>query len=163
MWKESGINKYPNVVLHDCLVTNIEKNGDDIIVDFDRFDSSGQYGFWIKDIEKNMYYRTGSSQIVIKKYDIDYTSIKEIRTQQLSEKLFFETVSDIEPKVFIKKVNMGKWKFEVVEEFYSTDRALYIGRIHTKKKNQKSFWCCIKLQFKELLYLWSEIRYDCIW
>ncbi len=90
MWKESGINKYPNVVLHDCLVTNIEKNGDDIVVDFDRFDSSGQYGFWIKDIEKNMYYRTGSSQIVIKKYDIDYTSIKEIRTQQLSEKLFFE-------------------------------------------------------------------------
>lgn len=163
MWKENGINKYPDVVLHDCLITNIEKKGEDIVVDFDRFDSSDKYGFWIKDIEKNIYYRTGSSQIVIKEYDIDYISIKEIRTQQLSEEHFFQTVSDIEPKKFIKKINKGKWKFEVVEEFYSINRLLYIGRIHVAKKHQKSFWCCIKLQFKELIYLWNEIRYDCIW
>ena len=63
--------------------------------------------------------------------------------------------------VFMKNINKRKWTFEVVEEFYSAGRALYIGMIHNKKKKHKSFWCCVKLQFKELLYLWNEIRYDC--
>lgn len=155
MWKESGTNKYPDIILHDCLVTNIEKSGDDIAVDFGKFDSSGKYGFWI--IASEMPYRTGLSRIVIKECDMDYMSIKEIRTQQLSQELFFQTVCDIEPKIFMKNINKRKWTFEVVEEFYSAGRALYIGRIHNKKKKHKSFWCCVKLQFKELLYLWNEI------
>lgn len=154
MWKESGINKYPDIILHDCVITNIEKNGDDIAVNFD------EWGFAIKDIETGMYYRTDPSQIVIKECYIDNISIKEIRTQQLSEELFFETVYDIEPKRFMKKINKGKWKFEVVYEYYSYGGALYIGQVDNKKKGKKSFWCCVELQFKELLYLWNEIRYE---
>lgn len=157
MWKHNGINKYPEIILHDCLIANIDKEGDDIVVDFDK------WGFWIKDFEKDMYYRTHSGRIVIKGYDADYLSITEIRTQQLSEKKFFETVHDIKPKRFIKNINKGKWIFEVVEEFYSDGRALYIGQVQNKKKHQKSFWCCVKLEFKELLYLWGEIRYDSPW
>ena len=161
MWKESGINSYSEVSLHDCMITNIEKSGDDIAVDFGKYDSYGTYGFWIKDIAAGTCYRTGVSRIVIKECDMDYISIKEIRTQQLSEELFFDSVCDIEPEYFMKRINKRKWTFEVVEEFYSTGRALYIGRIHYKKRKKESFWCCVKLQFKELLYLWNEIRYDC--
>ncbi|MBD5470024.1 MAG: hypothetical protein HDR19_02590 [Lachnospiraceae bacterium] len=157
MWKHNGINKYPEIILHDCSIANIEKEGDDIVVDFDK------RGFWVKDFEKDMYYRTHSARIVIKDYDADYLTITEIRTQQLSEKKFFETVHEVKPKCFIKNINKGKWIFEVVEEFYSEGRALYIGQVQNKKKYQKSFWCCVKLEFKELLYLWNEIRYDCPW
>lgn len=159
MWKESGTNKYPEVTLHDCMITNIEKSGDDIAVDFDKFDSYGKYGFWLKDIETGRYYRTGFSQIVIKECDIDDITIKEIRTQRLSEKLYFDTVYDIEFNHFMKKINKGAWTFEIVYEFYSGIGALYIGQIHNKK--HESFWCCIKLNFKELCYFWNEIRYDC--
>lgn len=154
MWKESGVNKYPEIVLSDCSITNIEKKGDDIVVDF------GENGFAIKDIQKSAYYRTTPSQVVIKGCDIDNIEIKEIRTQQLSEELFFESAYDVESEYFIKKINKGKWKFEVVYEFYSCVGALYIGHVNSKKKKQKSFWCCVMLQFKELLYLWNEIRYD---
>ena len=154
MWKESGINKYPEIILSDCIITNIERKGDDIVVDF------GDDGFVIKDTEKDKYYRTTPSQVVIKECDIDNIDIKEIRTQQLSEELFFKTAYDVEPELFIKNINKGKWKFEVVDEFYSCVGALYVVHVQPKKKKQKSFDYCVILQFKELLYLWNEIQYD---
>lgn len=154
MWKERGINKYPEISLSDCIITNIEKSGDDIIVNF------GEDGFIIKDLEKNAYYHTDPSQVIIRGCDIDNITIKEIRTQQLSEELFYNSVYEIDAKSFLKKINKGKWELQMVYEFYSCSGALYIGHIQNKKKNQKSFWCCIMLQFNELLYLWNNIRYD---
>lgn len=126
--------------------------GGDIVVDF------SEYGFVKKDSDSDKYYRTDSAQIVVEQCDMDNITIKEIRTQQLSEEMFFDSIYDVEPKVFCENINTGKWKFEVVEEFYSTGRALYIGQI---RGNEKNFWCCVKLQFKNLVYLWNEIRYDC--
>lgn len=152
MWKERGINKYPEIILSDCLITNIEIEGENIVVNFDK------YGFFIKDSEKGRYYRTDSAQIVIKKCDMKNIVIKEIRTQKLSEELYFDSIYEVEGEIFIKKINMGRWKFEIVEEFYSTRRALYIGQV---RENNKFFWLCVKLQFEELLYLWNDIRYDC--
>lgn len=161
MWKESGINKYPEIMLHDCLITNIEKEGEDIIVDFGKYKKSFEkYGFWISDSEKNMSYRTGESQIIIKGYND--LLIKEIRKHQLSlpEGLLMDTIYDIKPECFMKNIHKGEWRFEVVKEFYEYRRALYIGKIRIKKKKQPTFGCCVQLDYKELVYLWNEVRYD---
>lgn len=151
-WKEREENKYPEIILSDCQIVNVEMKGGDIVVDFSK------YGFVKKDCDSNKYYRTNAAQIVIEQCDMDNLAIKEIRTQQLSEEMFFDSIYDVEPKDFCENINTGKWKFEVVEEFYSTKRALYIGQI---RGNEKNFWCCVKLQFKNLVYLWNDIRYDC--
>lgn len=145
-------NKYPEIMLSDCIIKNIEIKGENIVANFD------EYGFFIKDSEKGKYYRTDSAQIVIKKCDMENIAIKEIRTQKLSEELFFDSIYDVEFKKCLTNINMGRWKFEIVEEFYSTRRALYIGQVREK---DKSFWLCVKIQFEELLYLWNNIRYDC--
>lgn len=154
MWKERGINKYPEIILSDCSILNIDVREENIEVNFD------EYGFFIKDKKSNKYYRTGLAQIKIKKCDIDNIEIKEIRTQQLSEDLYFNSAYEVKIKDFLDRINTGKWKFEIVEEFYATRSALYIGMI---RENGKTFWLYVKLQFEELIYLWNEIRYDRPW
>lgn len=64
----------------------------------------------------------------------------------------------VEAKDFLVNINTGKWRLEIVEEFYSSGGGLYIVRI---RGNENSFWCYLKLQFRNLVYLWNDIRYDC--
>ncbi len=151
IWKEKGINKYPDIILSDCLITNIQTKGSEVTIKF------SEYGFVKKDSQRNKYYRTDAAQIVIEQCEIEDISIKEIRTQRLSEDLYFDSMYDVERKVFLENINAGKWKFEIVEEFYSTGGGLYIGQI---RGDQHSFWCHVKLQFKNLVYFWNDIRYD---
>lgn len=150
-WKEKGINKYPDIILSDCMITNIQGKEGEITVKF------SEYGFFKKDSQSNKYFRTDTAQIVINECDVDNIFIKEIRNQKLSEELYFESMYDIEPSIFMENISTGKWKFEIVEEFYSTGGALYIGKI---RADENSFWCHVKLRFKNLVYFWNEVRYD---
>lgn len=152
VWKEKGVNKYPDIILSDCLITGIQVNGSDVIAKF------SEYGFAKRDGIQNKYYRTDAAEIVIKQCDIANVSIKEVRTQHLSEELYFDSMYDVEPEIFLENINTGKWRFEIVEEFYSAGGGLYIGQIG---KEEDSFWCHVKLQFKNLVYFWNEVRYDC--
>ena len=147
--EKKELNKYPDILLSDCEVTAIEAKGNEIIVNF------SEYGFFIKDSERNNYYRTNAAQIVIEGCDIENISIKEVRTQQLSEELYFESMYEIEAKDFLVNINTGKWSLEIVEEFYSIGGGLYIIRV---RENENSFWCYIKLRFRNLVYLWNDIR-----
>lgn len=151
IWKEKGINKYPDIILSDCLITNIKVNESEVIINF------SEYGFFKKDDLQNKYFRTDAAQIVMQHCDIANISIKEIRTHHLSEELYFDSMYDVKAKVFLENINTEKWQFEIVEEYYSTGRGMYIGQII---ENEKSFWCHVKVQFKNLVYFWNGIRYD---
>ena len=123
LWKKTEVNKYPDIILSDCKVTNIQVERDDITVGF-----LGD-GFFKKDNKSNNFYRTNGAQIVIKGCDIDNISIKEVRTQRLSKDIYFETMYDLEVKDFFENINTGKWRLEIVEEFYAIGSGLYVGRI----------------------------------
>ncbi len=150
-WKEKDINIYPNVILSDCQIAHIEMEGDNIAIDFSK------YGFFRKDNLSNKYYRTDAGKIVVEQCDVDNVSIKEIRNHQLSDDVFCNSMYDVEPSVFSNNINTGKWRFEIIEEYYASGSALYIGQI---REDDKKFKCCIKVQYKDLIYLWNEIRYD---
>lgn len=151
LWKEKQHNSYPDIILSDCLIVGIQIKNGKIIVDF------SEYGFIKKDSKSNKYFRTDGAQVVIEKCDIDNILIKEIRTNQLSEELYFDSTYDIKTIDFLENINTGKWKFEIVEEYYSTGGGLYIGQI---RKKEDTFWCCIKISFKNLIYLWNDIKYE---
>jgi len=145
---------YPDVVLSDCYIANIEVIKGEIILNF------SELGIFKKDIKKNNYYRTKGAQVIIKGCDFDAISIKEIRTQKLSEDLYYESMYDIDAKIFFDNINSGKWKMEIVEEFHSMQKGFYTVRIRTE---QDAFWCHIKLYYKNLIYSWGDIRYDYPW
>ena len=151
VWKNKKLNAYPDIILSDCAIRDIQVVKNEIMVNF------SDDGFFKKDIERKSYFRTDAAQLVMESCYIANISIKEVRTHQLSEEIYFESLCDIEGKEFIEKINSGKWKAIVVEEFYSSGGGLYRVRI---RSSETSFWCYIKLQFKNVIYLWNEIRYD---
>lgn len=151
MWKEIHKNQYPSTLLTDSSVTEIQVKGKNISATF------SQYGFFVKNRADGKYYRTDGGQLVFNGCDIDAIEIKKIRTQCSAPNLYFETMQDIELGRFMKRINGGIWKFEITEEFYAVGKGFYIGRIHS---STDSFWCSIKVPFKELVYCWNNIVSD---
>ena len=150
MWKEKGYNLYPDIILSDCTVSEIQVKDNGLVLIF------SDYGFIKKDMD-NKYYRTEGAEIVIEGYNNEELFIKEIRTHQLSEEIFFDSMNDIEFEKLLRNVNSGKWKLEIVEEFYSTGGGVYICQI---RDEEDCFWIYIKMRYRNLIYLWNSIRHD---
>lgn len=152
MWKETHKNQYPDIILSDCSVVKIRVESQKIVLTF------SQYGFFKKANPDSRYYRTDGGEIIITGCAIDNLSIKEVRTQQLSDDLYFETMYDIELRNFMERINKGIWRFEIVEEFYAVGKGFYTGQIHT---DGGSFWCHIIVPFRDLTYCWNNTIPDC--
>ena len=148
MWKETRKNQYPNVLLSDCSVIKIQVERKKIIANF------SVYGFATKNAKDGKSYRTDGGQLVFDGCDIDALEVKEIRTQRLSEELYFETMQDIDLNHFLDRINNGIWVLEIVEEFYAVGKGYYVGQIRSDKD---SFWCNIKIPFKDITYCWNSI------
>ena len=150
IWKNREINKFFDISLSDCDIKNMQIEENNIIVNFSK------YGFIVRD-KNNEYYRTNGAQIVIKGCDVNEISIKEVRTQRLSDDIFFETSYDIDPNKFIERINTKKWHLVIVKEFYAVKSAMYIVRM---REGENRFWCHIEINFEDLEYLWNEIKFD---
>lgn len=151
LYKNHELNKYPEIILSDCLIVNVQKMEDTVIMQF------SEYGFIKKSDMDSKYYRTGSSQIIIEGCDIDEIEIKEVRNCQLQNADYCELIHDIRMEDFMRNVNQSNWKLEIVEEFYSVGGAIYRARV---RACEDSFWCYIKFRFKNIIYLWNDIKYD---
>lgn len=151
IWKGKQDKVYPDIILSDCLIVGITVKGEKILIDF------SELGFAVKDEKSGSYYHTNGAQIVMEECELDDLSITEIRTQQLSDELYFDSVYNLENKDFLNNINSGKWEFEIVEEYYSVNGGLYLGKVWEK---EESFWCCVKIRFKELKYLWNDLNYE---
>ena len=151
IWKNIEYNKYPEIIMSDCKVNKIQIEENQVILNF------SEDGFFVKDSKKQGYYRTDAAQVVLQASNIDDISIKEVRTNQLSDKVCFDSMYDVEVQDFVENINTGKWSLEIVEEYYSAMGALYSLWI---KSTGTSFWCYIKLGFQNMVYKWNEIRYE---
>ena len=150
-WKEQRENAYPNIILADCHVDEIEVNDKDIILKF------LEHGFVIRDDEDSHYYRTKSAQTIVKECDIDNISIQLVYRKRGVSRKEIHIIKDIELQTFLKNIYKKKWSYEIVEEYYSALGGLFIGQI---KELKKSMWCYIKMQFKNIVYLWDELNYE---
>ena len=152
MCKEKGYDLYPKVILSDCTISEIQIKDNKLILIF------SSYGFAKKEEDGN-YYRTEGAEIIVEDYDRDEILIKEKRLHQLSEELYFESMFDIAFETLLKNVNSGKWKLEIVEEFYATGEGIYICHV---REGKGTFWIFIKMRYRNIVYLWNNVRYDWI-
>ena len=150
-WKEQRENAYPNIILSDCLVDEIQVNDKDIILKFLK------HGFVIKDVEDSHYYRTKSAQIIVKECDIDNISIQLVNRKRGVDKEGIRIITDIELHTFLNNILKKRWSYEIIEEYYSALGGLFIGQIIESKE---SMWCYIKMQFNNIVYLWDEVDYE---
>lgn len=55
MWRNTESNKYPDIILHDCFITGIKMDNDNIVLNF------SEYGFFVFDKEKRNSFRTNGA------------------------------------------------------------------------------------------------------
>ena len=152
IWNKREFNQFDNISLSDCHISKIQKMENNIVIDF------SEYGFFVRDSKNNRFYRTDGAQIIIEDCDIDSVSIKEIRIHKLSGDTYFETMYDVQIEDFIKNINEGMWKLEIVEEYPLKGKGYYIIWVN---EGENCFWCHIKLRYKNLIYMWNKIKYNC--
>ena len=150
-WKEQRENAYPDIILSDCLVDEIQVDDNDIILKF------LEHGFVIRGNEDSHYYRTKSAQVIVKECDIDNISIQLVyRKREVNGKVI-HIIKDIELQTFFNNTLSKRWSYEITEEYYSALGGLFIGKI---RESKKSMWCYIKMQFKNIVYMWDEVDYE---
>lgn len=147
-WKNQRENAYPSIILSDCFVDEIQINNNEIIFKF------LTCGFVIK--ENSRYYHTKSALLIFEHCDIENISIQII---YIKKGLFGNKriIQDVDMAAFLDNILIGKWKYEIVEEYYSAMGGLFVGRIKTAKAK---IWCGIKMQFQSIKYLWDEVDYE---
>lgn len=151
-WKEQRKNAYPNIILSDCIIDEIQVSNQDIVIKFLR------HGFVIKDDASSKYYRTKSAQIVIKECDIDNILIQYVYNKKKLGGKVIQVIKDMKLHTFFNNISEQKWRYEIVEEYYSEVGCLFIGKIRVAKN---SMWCYIKIFYKDIIYFWNEVDYDC--
>ena len=160
MCKYSSKNDYPNIILHDCKITKISKENNDLIFEFN------DKGFWIgKDNKHNPYnkiLRTGKSMIRFVEYEQEFTDNYIFKEYRLMGKTILTKRLEVSFDYIISQINAGKWQFEFIDEFYGWRKAEFDGYIWLNKKP----YCMeaqLQLNFKEMLYFWDEIYEDRTW
>lgn len=151
-WKMNIKNGYPDVMLSDCIIDGIQMDNLNVVIRFSKT------GIIVKESNNLQYYRTHAAQVILKNCDINNISMKMIQKKGGIINRKTEILRDICVKKFYNNIANAKWRFEVVEEFYSDVGGIYIGKVRNGKE---SFWCYIKVYFNDILYLWNEIDYKC--
>ncbi len=162
MWKFSSENDYPDIILHDCVVTKITLDGDDLVMEFD------DYGFWIGENNKqnpfgNML-RTEKSELRFVDFDT-WSNIYIFKRYNLFRKFFHTSRIDLSLEKLISNVNSGKWTFEFIYEYYTSSTqalAIFNGCINVKNK-RKNYDCQIESDCSKMVYSWNKIREDAPW
>lgn len=149
MWNHVKTNAFPEIILSDCCVKKICL-GDDTI----SFDLSDE-GFLIE--RNQIYYHTGAAQVTFDGFNVEESIVKIIMNYKMLRRKNIEIIHEIELENLMININSGKWKFTIVEEFYSPLGGFLIGRLYYK---QKKMWCYLNLRFHNIRYFWNEINYN---
>lgn len=145
-------NGYDIIGLHDCVISEMQIQDDDLILKFDN-------GFWLlEDAEQNIYHetvRTGRSELRIKGYeDITLYRFKPLR-------LFRWTLSttriNISLETLIQRINNGEWQAEITDEWYGEYGCLLGGVMGKREEFMMNLYC------KGFEYSWDELRGDRKW
>lgn len=59
--------------------------------------------------------------------------------------------------IILKFLTCGFIILEIVEEYYSALGGLLVGQTRAAKA---TMWCCFKMQFENMRYLWDEEDHD---
>lgn len=147
-WNQKELNKYPDIILTDCDITELEIKKDKIIIEF--LNDS----FFLKDGNSGKYFRTNKACIIIHGCNKDSIEIVATKWKKRDPGKCY----NIPPEKFYHKLRSKKWKCIVLEEYFCSGAGMFVVWIKTKKE---SFRCYISFKFSKIEYLWDKINYAC--
>jgi hypothetical protein len=141
MWNFEASYKYGDFNLHDCLITSIEDNHGNIVLNFAN-------GYWID---------ASNPQNPYGKNTKTYTSSLTLVNAKCEDIVFGgKKFSWID---FCSNINSGKWSFECNDECYSDNKSVYLGYVRVGEVYyDPNPECNIWFTFQNLLYNWDAVH-----
>ena len=124
-WKNQQKNAYPDIILADSVIDNLRVDNKNIILNLER------RGFAIK-CNNGLYY-TKSAQVIIEDCDIENILVRCIYKKKFGKMI--NVVMDIGANELFYNISSKKWRYEIVEEYYSEMGVFFIGRIVSDTKH----------------------------
>ena len=155
MWKYSSENDTDHILFHDSFITDIDIDGNDLILKFDD-------GFWLLDSNKQNPYgkilRTGKSQTRLSNFEI--IDIYLFSEMNFFRKTLLITRKNISLVIFLSKIKSNIWKTEIIEEFFDKNNFIFYGFISEKKHTKEIEF---KTMYSKITYYWNEIKENREW
>lgn len=156
MWKYCE-NKTNDLSFHDCVVTRLFIDSDDLIMEFND-------GFWVvgntQHNTNNETYRSDSSQLKLINYDV--ANIYVYNKTRLFTRLINTRRISLELEILIANVNSGKWELEFLSE-YRTYRGVFFTCLILSKKRPYMRECQLFLDHDEMKCYWNNLCLDKPW
>jgi len=162
MWKHISKGTQKQIILHDCFLNKVRFENNDLVFEFD--DS----GFWVCPSHPNNPYETaygaGKSELRLTNVDLCSDLILFNKFRFLSG-LFNKALhsrTEVSLQTFASKINIGEWKYEFVDEYYSNNGVMFCGYIYPVK-NSNSIYTQMEILFDENIYYWNDIDMNRPW
>ncbi|MBR5272339.1 MAG: hypothetical protein IKU25_02950 [Clostridia bacterium] len=155
MWKYVETDAWGFISLHDCFADSIQKDGDDLIINFPD-------GFWVcpnsKYIDGKDHLRTGPAQVCFKNFVDIMDPIYIYKDMRLFGKLLLSRRIWLEEEQFMNMINGGKYTLEFLEEYHQPMNVKYKCEVFNKKKGRyTNMECEFDVFAKSIEYRWNEI------
>lgn len=139
-------SRYPNIVLHDSIVSDIKLDSRTLHIRFE-----DQNGFWVR--ENDSYYRANNSSLVITLIDDDSYEINYLKYIPIMKKWVYTRHRILEFQSLRKNILTKKWSFLIVDELYNPDAILFITDVGIRDK------CFLYMRAVNLIYRWDNLNY----
>lgn len=144
MWKFQAINDWDTISLHDCQVTCINEQDNNISLHFTD-------GYWIiESNSQNPYKKTLSTNDSLLTFMNACCEKVKVDNKQMTWEEFYS------------KINSSKWKFECITENYTNRKSTYEGWVWFNKKPYH-LDCFLEFSYHDVIYNWNEICEDRPW
>lgn len=146
------INAFPSVILHDCSIRRVYTRKGDLVVELDDF------GFFVLVPERDNYFRTGKTgpaRLVFTDCDPDDLDIKEVRTHNLTEDQFFDSMYDLCPQDIGRRVNDGTVQLTFLEEYYAGRSAFFV--LYVQDEDESRYCLQVKVSYRTIRYEWDGV------
>lgn len=156
MWNYIAKNDRDAICLHDCQVTGMHVDGNDLVFDFSD-------GFWI--VRNSRYkphentLRTDAAQMRFVDFEIENLYVYKV-VRLFGKRLFVRRI-EMDWQTLADRINSGAWEFEIADEYARDRRLLLGGYLWCKRKDtpeaQLAVYCTA------LEYRWNRICEDRVW
>lgn len=146
------LNAFPAVILHDCSIRRVYASQGDLVVELDDF------GFFVLVPERDNYFRTGHTgpaRLVFTGCDPDDLDIKEIRTHNLTEDQFFDSMYDLSPQALAERINGGRVRLTFLEEYYAGRSAFFV--LYVQDQDESRYTLQVKIAYRAIRYEWDGV------
>lgn len=153
-------NAYPKLILHDCRVIKVLREGNDYTFLFD------DGGFWVMGNNQynphNEIFGTSGAQVRFVDCDPEFSNIYLYRQTHIFGKIFLTRRVKISMGTFCAYINQKGWQFEFVEEAYACRKAFFQGYLHFSHRPY-CMECWADINCKKMVYEWNDIDVNRHW